>query len=102
MCAEDLYRYLTKYGIDLDIQLEALIGTHSKKPVGVPGGSKVEGWRCSSVDVWAQGCGLEVDLCEGLGAGSALSGVCCRNYARLIGNHSKKPVVVPVVWKVEG
>lgn len=45
MCAEDLYRYLTKYGIDLDIQLEALIGTHSKKPVGVPCVWKVEGWR---------------------------------------------------------
>lgn len=29
---EDLYSYLNKYGIELDPQLEALIGTHSKKP----------------------------------------------------------------------
>mmetsp|Transcript_39959 Transcript_39959/g.118968 ORF Transcript_39959/g.118968 Transcript_39959/m.118968 type:complete len:351 (-) Transcript_39959:1525-2577(-) len=29
---EELYKYLSKYGIELDPQLEALIGTHSKKP----------------------------------------------------------------------
>ena len=30
---EDLYAYLTKYGIELDPQLEALIGTHTGKPL---------------------------------------------------------------------
>ena len=30
---EELYSYLNKYGIELDPQLEALIGTHSKKPL---------------------------------------------------------------------
>uniref|UniRef100_A0A7S0X2H3 non-specific serine/threonine protein kinase n=1 Tax=Chlamydomonas leiostraca TaxID=1034604 RepID=A0A7S0X2H3_9CHLO len=29
---EELYEYLNKYGIELDPQLESLIGTHSKKP----------------------------------------------------------------------
>ena len=29
---DDLYEYLGRYGIELDPQLEALIGTHSKKP----------------------------------------------------------------------
>ena len=30
---EELYTYLAKYGIELDPQLESLIGTHSKKPL---------------------------------------------------------------------
>jgi casein kinase II subunit alpha len=30
---EDLFTYLNKYGIELDPQLEALIGSHSKKPL---------------------------------------------------------------------
>mmetsp|Transcript_3190 Transcript_3190/g.8438 ORF Transcript_3190/g.8438 Transcript_3190/m.8438 type:complete len:421 (+) Transcript_3190:663-1925(+) len=29
---EELYDYLNKYGIELDPQLEALVGTHSRKP----------------------------------------------------------------------
>jgi hypothetical protein len=29
---DDLYAYLTKYGIELDPQLEALVGRHSRKP----------------------------------------------------------------------
>ena len=29
---DELYSYLAKFGIELDPQLEALIGTHSKKP----------------------------------------------------------------------
>ena len=30
---DDLYTYLNKYGIELDPQLDALIGTHTKKPL---------------------------------------------------------------------
>lgn len=29
---DDLYRYLNKYGIELDPQLEVLVGHHSRKP----------------------------------------------------------------------
>jgi casein kinase II subunit alpha len=29
---EDLYEYLTKYGLQLDPQLEGLVGQHTKKP----------------------------------------------------------------------
>ena len=29
---DELYSYLAKYGIELDPQLEALIGQHTKKP----------------------------------------------------------------------
>jgi hypothetical protein len=29
---DDFYRYLNKYGLELDPQLEALIGRHSRKP----------------------------------------------------------------------